>query len=222
MFNCFRLLILLIPVINALLRLRNTKYRYSQLNTGNTFDWDAQWYPIAVAEFTDKSKIHPVQFLNQDIALWHDGAQWNAFLDKCPHRLVPLTEGRVEGGELECSYHGWTFNRDGRVNKIPQADGDEALNRCKSNTRSCAAVFPIREEQGLLWIYGKNSQITNNVFAEAQSTPLQLVEELNDSVKKEKMNVIAYDFRDLPYGWDYFMVRIKDLKENLINCSLIC
>lgn len=27
---------------------------------------------------------------------------------QCPHRLVPLSEGRVnQQGELECGYHGW-------------------------------------------------------------------------------------------------------------------
>ena len=35
---------------------------------------------------------------------------WRAYKDECPHRLVPLSEGRVnEKGELECPYHGWTF-----------------------------------------------------------------------------------------------------------------
>lgn len=36
---------------------------------------------------------------------WKDPAgQWNVFLDVCPHRLVPLSEGRVnEDGRLVSS-----------------------------------------------------------------------------------------------------------------------
>ena len=36
-------------------------------------------------------------------------------------RKVPLSEGRVEGGGLQCGYHGWVFGSDGRLTYIPQA-----------------------------------------------------------------------------------------------------
>lgn len=36
------------------------------------------------------------------------------------HRKVPLSEGRIEGGGLQCGYHGWIFGSDGRPTHIPQ------------------------------------------------------------------------------------------------------
>ena len=42
-----------------------------------------------------------------------------AFEDRCPHRLAPLSAGRVEGGRLRCPYHGWEFDRHGRCTLIP-------------------------------------------------------------------------------------------------------
>ncbi len=47
----------------------------------------------------------------------------------CPHRLAPLSEGRIdEQGCLQCCYHGWSFNGDGSCARIPQAqpEGPEA------------------------------------------------------------------------------------------------
>ncbi|CAN0004615.1 unnamed protein product [Ectocarpus sp. 4 AP-2014] len=47
---------------------------------------------------------------------------WRTFL-RCPHRWAPLSEGRVdqESGRLQCIYHGWEFEGDGKCGSIPQA-----------------------------------------------------------------------------------------------------
>ncbi len=42
-----------------------------------------------------------------------------AFLDRCPHRLAPLSLGRREGDVLRCAYHGWCFDEAGRCVEIP-------------------------------------------------------------------------------------------------------
>ena len=33
-----------------------------------------------------------------------------ALRDACPHRGMPLSCGRFEGEQIECSYHGWRFD----------------------------------------------------------------------------------------------------------------
>jgi phenylpropionate dioxygenase-like ring-hydroxylating dioxygenase large terminal subunit len=49
------------------------------------------------------------------------GGSWRVFADVCPHRLVPLSEGRITpAGLLECPYHGWAFNGQGGCEVIPQ------------------------------------------------------------------------------------------------------
>ncbi|MCW2636451.1 MAG: Rieske (2Fe-2S) iron-sulfur domain protein [Blastococcus sp.] len=47
------------------------------------------------------------------------GGEVNAFPARCPHRLVPLAEGTVVEGRLQCPYHGWRFGSDGRCVDIP-------------------------------------------------------------------------------------------------------
>ena len=70
--------------------------------TGNPmladFSWNRQWYPMAFAKVTDSSLPHRVELLGEPIVLWHDhrAGAWRAMSDACPHRLAPLSEGRVD------------------------------------------------------------------------------------------------------------------------------
>lgn len=71
------------------------------------------------------------QVLGRKVVIWYDGnsAEWKTFADVCPHRLAPLSEGRIdEAGCLQCSYHGWSFGGNGSCTRIPQAqdEGPEA------------------------------------------------------------------------------------------------
>ena len=69
------------------------------------------------------------------------------FLDRCPHRNVPLSLGRVEGDNLECSYHGWQFATDGSCVKIPGLAGEI------SSRGKCAVAFQVREQDGYVWVW---------------------------------------------------------------------
>jgi phenylpropionate dioxygenase-like ring-hydroxylating dioxygenase large terminal subunit len=69
-----------------------------------------------------------------------------ALLDRCPHRNVPLSLGRVESGELECAYHGWRFDGGGRCSRIPSL--------CAPHPdRPLVPSFATREASGLVWVY---------------------------------------------------------------------
>jgi phenylpropionate dioxygenase-like ring-hydroxylating dioxygenase large terminal subunit len=74
------------------------------------------------------------------------GGEAAALLDRCPHRNVPLSLGRVvPGGRLECAYHGWQFEAGGRCALVPGLLGDARDRRAPS-----AAV---REQDGFVWVY---------------------------------------------------------------------
>jgi vanillate O-demethylase monooxygenase subunit len=57
--------------------------------------------------------------LGEPWVLYRSGAHVRAFADRCPHRHCPLTLGHCEGGVLQCAYHGWRFDGDGRCIEIP-------------------------------------------------------------------------------------------------------
>lgn len=70
--------------------------------------------PSVLESVTDAERPHRVELFGEPIVLWYDHQHkaWSAMLDQCPHRLAPLSEGRVdEEGQIECPYHGWTVGQ---------------------------------------------------------------------------------------------------------------
>ncbi len=49
-----------------------------------------------------------------------------ALANRCPHRRLPLSMGRVIPDGLQCGYHGWTFDgATGRCTLIPNFQPEE-------------------------------------------------------------------------------------------------
>ena len=68
-----------------------------------------------------------------------------ALEDRCCHRQLPLSMGRVEDGEIRCAYHGLRFDAAGRCTEIPG----------QSTVPPGAAVrgYPLVERWGWVWIW---------------------------------------------------------------------
>ncbi|MEA5616751.1 Rieske 2Fe-2S domain-containing protein [Cronbergia sp. UHCC 0137] len=153
------------------------------------FDVNESWYPVHYLQDLDKSKPTPFTLLNQNIVLWWDkkNQSWQAFLDQCPHRLAPLSEGRInEDGLLECPYHGWSFAGNGSCQKIPQQlKGGSA----ETSQRACVKSLPTTEHQGLLFVYpGKPEN--------AAITKIPTIEPFETAPDGW---VVINTFRDVPY-----------------------
>lgn len=58
------------------------------------------------------------------IVLFRSGTGISALFDRCAHRLVELSTGKIIQGEIECPYHGWRFDGDGRCTAIPGHVGE--------------------------------------------------------------------------------------------------
>jgi phenylpropionate dioxygenase-like ring-hydroxylating dioxygenase large terminal subunit len=70
-----------------------------------------------------------------------------ALVDRCPHRNVPLSLGRVVGDTVQCPYHGWRFDAAGQCRAIPGLIGEPGA---KSR---CAVSHATREQDGFVWVY---------------------------------------------------------------------
>lgn len=105
------------------------------------------WTPV---ERAARVKRRPVRVVvaGEAVVLFRgrDG-ELGALLDRCPHRGVALSLGRVdEDGALACPFHGWRFATDGACLSVP-LDPDA---RCDLLG---ATALPVRERGGLIWIY---------------------------------------------------------------------
>jgi len=103
------------------------------------------WYVAALgAEVTDR--ILKRTIAREAILLYRTSAgQVAALLDRCPHRLVPLSLGRLVDDAIQCGYHGITFDCTGRCIRIP---GEERVPE-HFHVRS----FPVVERWGFVWIW---------------------------------------------------------------------
>ena len=76
-----------------------------------------------------------------------DGAA-HALLDRCPHRNVPLSAGTVtRAGHLQCAYHGWQFDGQGRCRHIPGL-----IDETRRHKKQCPHAAT-REQEGLVWVF---------------------------------------------------------------------
>lgn len=166
------------------------------------FDWLEAWYPIFYVEDLEQDKLTRFTLLDRDLVIWWDrqAACWRAFEDQCPHRLVPLSEGRIaEDGLLECPYHGWAFRGDGSCDRIPQQDPDIAT---QASQRACAKSLPTAIRQGLLFVYAGNPD-------HAPSVKIPITEPLEETPDEW---ICLNTFRDLPYD-------ALTLLENVLDAS---
>jgi len=175
---------------------------------GEPFNWKKAWYPMAVIEDLDSGRPTRLQLLGEDLVAWKSGdGDWRVFEDRCPHRNVPLSEGRVESdGTLFCSYHGWRFDGEGKITAIPQAT-EEALPKLLENPRACAAVRPTQVRQGVLWVWGETSP--DAALESALAEPL-LPEELSDPEMEGRVSCSVWSHRDIPYGWEVAFENVTD------------
>ncbi|HEY9888682.1 MAG TPA: Rieske 2Fe-2S domain-containing protein, partial [Candidatus Obscuribacterales bacterium] len=168
------------------------------------FDWAEAWYPVHYIDDLDQTRPTRFTLLGQDIVIWWEpiAATWRVFVDQCPHRLAPLSEGRInEAGQLECPYHGWAFGGDGTCEHIPQAPVEAIAQRSQ---RACAKALPTTVCQGLLFVYPGKAE-------NAAQVTVPLIEPLTTDPDGW---VVLNTFRDLPYD-------ALTLLENVLDASHI-
>ncbi|MBS2031142.1 MAG: aromatic ring-hydroxylating dioxygenase subunit alpha [Deltaproteobacteria bacterium] len=104
------------------------------------------WTPVERAARLQKKPIS-VELAGERVALFRGGQGGvGALLDRCPHRGVALSLGKVASdGCLECPFHGWRFQTGGACATVP-------LNPDAKRERLFATALPVRERGGLIWV----------------------------------------------------------------------
>lgn len=160
-------------------------------------DWERQWYPLAVTECLDEKVPTRLELLGRELVAWKSKEGWRVFDNACPHRLAPLSEGRIEeDGSLLCSYHAWRFDEQGECVSMPQAKNQVI-------TANCVPSYPVRHVDGLLWVFADPTD--DGRLAAATSTP-----PIRDEIDDSRVVKPQWNFRDLPYGWDFFCENVMD------------
>jgi phenylpropionate dioxygenase-like ring-hydroxylating dioxygenase large terminal subunit len=103
----------------------------------------------AVMPLTDlQAGPKPFTLLGENIVLFLDEhGEPAALKDRCCHRTAKLSLGWCHNGGLQCGYHGWTYNREGRVIAIPQYAPDRAI-----PADYCTPAYPCKAAYGYAWV----------------------------------------------------------------------
>lgn len=106
------------------------------------------WYVAMYGSDLPEGELKHRTILNEPILFYRkeDGGV-AAIRDRCPHRFVPLSMGKLcEGDTVQCIYHGLEFGPDGRCVKNPHGKGTlfDGLN---------LPSFPVVEKHSMLWIW---------------------------------------------------------------------
>ncbi|KAH7560339.1 hypothetical protein JRO89_XS10G0002200 [Xanthoceras sorbifolium] len=167
------------------------------------FDWFSAWCPVIPVCDLDKRVPHGKKVLGLDIVAWWDEneSSWKVFDDACPHRLAPLSEGRIDKlGRLQCAYHGWCFNGSGSCNLIPQAPPNgPPVNTSK---KACVAIYPSTVQHDILWFWPNTDPKYKDIIEKKKPPYLP---ELDDPSSAKLIGS-----KDFPYGYEVLIENLAD------------
>ena len=111
------------------------------------------WYvACAASQLTDRPRA--ARILDQDLVVFRDGGgKPCALLDRCCHRGVKLSLGKVTDGNIACVYHGWQYDGTGSCVKIPSLPDGSAVPRALG-----VPAFPCVEQDSYLWVWMGNAR----------------------------------------------------------------
>jgi phenylpropionate dioxygenase-like ring-hydroxylating dioxygenase large terminal subunit len=123
------------------------------------------WY-IACENRELKEKPLARTLFDQHLALYRDDAgKPAALLDRCAHRNMALSLGKVVGGCLECPYHGWRYVAAGHCEAVPSLGPGATI---PSSIR--IPSFRCVEQDGYVWVHCSDKEPTALPFSFPHAT----------------------------------------------------
>src|SRR5271167_521957 len=162
------------------------------------------WYRALPSTQVTRNRLHKAMLLEVPLVLGRD-AQGRPFAlhDACPHRGMPLSCGRFDGENLECSYHGWRFDaHSGQCRLIPSLTSDQDF----KVDRIYAGSYACEEHDDYVWVFIPEPGPAGAGFTKATqpSSPAPRVPTFGGKYK------IAYLTAELPCSVDHGIIGLMD------------
>jgi phenylpropionate dioxygenase-like ring-hydroxylating dioxygenase large terminal subunit len=155
--------------------------------------------------------------MDTPLMLVRDGDNLICFLDRCPHRGYPLSEGQIENNSIVCGYHGWRFDLNGTVIERPGTTRFRAL-------PSCLTRFDVRESDGDIWVALRPEE--HLVRKDRNNNTPYYSRSASESLPPEKATAWQEDAyspqsQHATYNYDEFSANIRarqiDIMENFLD-----
>lgn len=107
-----------------------------------------QWQPVHLSRNLKNGDAKPIHVMGERFTLYRgESGEAHVVADRCAHRSTQLSTGWVRGDNIQCYYHGWTYNGKGncvlRPGERPSGPAPVAD----------IAAYPTREHMGLIYAY---------------------------------------------------------------------
>ncbi len=104
------------------------------------------WYAVMPVDQL-KDGPRPFTLLGEPIVLFLDAKGEPAALeDRCCHRTAKLSKGWCHNGNIVCGYHGWEYDRDGKLVMIPQFPFEQPIPDARARS------FRAQTRYGYVWV----------------------------------------------------------------------
>ena len=122
------------------------------------------WVPIGSSSALSGLGPTRVKVMNVDLVVWSksDGGgerqqqqQWSVMRDVCSHKFAALSQGRVnpQTSCIECPYHGWQFQHDGKLSCIPQMEESNMPLSAALVDKASVESYPVHTTGDLIWAF---------------------------------------------------------------------
>ena len=145
------------------------------------------WYPMAASDEVAEAPLS-VEALGQAFALFRDEAGFvHCLSDTCIHRGGSLGTGKLRASCVECPYHGWRFDHEGKCTHIPTLTDDAAI-----PARARVDSYPVEERYGLVFAFLGD-------LSEAERPPIMEIAQWGQE---------GWGITKLVYDWDASFERV--------------
>jgi vanillate O-demethylase monooxygenase subunit len=111
------------------------------------------WYVAAWSKEVGRQLLSR-RLLDEPVVLYrtNDGRPV-ALLDRCAHKLAPLSMGRLVDDVVQCGYHGMEYDCTGQCVRVPGQDRIPKTAKVRS--------FPVHERYNAVWIWTGDPSLAN-------------------------------------------------------------
>jgi phenylpropionate dioxygenase-like ring-hydroxylating dioxygenase large terminal subunit len=173
--------------------------------TNNTPKALGAWVPVGSASNLKGLDPTRIEIMGRFLVVWQnsdsDTIKWNVAMDECPHRMAPLSQGRInpQTNCLECPYHGWQFHGNGTLACIPQEEEARRPIITKNHNSNFGRLesFPTHSTGDLIWAFLPTTW-------HGESFPISLLpEDYYQGLAATKKSL--FDVVNLPYSWEFLV-----------------
>lgn len=108
-----------------------------------------QWYVVLESKEVKAKKPVGVTRMGEKLVFWRDGkGKVNCMHDLCPHLGAQLCQGKVNGDNLACPFHGFEFNSSGQCVYLPAVGRNGNIPKAM-----IVDVYQTYEAHGYIWIW---------------------------------------------------------------------